>query len=328
MPKKKPTKSKSLDITAYPEKWRKLLSEFVARDDKKQTLREWCKERDLPEASAYRWLTKEAIKIEENLQKKTGKSITDLSRDLPLKQAIFVEEYVADFNGTQAAKRAGYEEKNAGYTARDILKKPQVKKVIEERAIELLNGMRITTDDITALHRNIAFANMKNLADWNGGSVTLKDSSTLPDDVSISVAEVSQTKDGVKVKTKDFKPSLEYLTNLLRWRDAKEARNEQIIKPIVARLKAGEITAVQAGMEIEGEGAPLPAVVSKMIDAELRLVEAPEDEIKPAPPKEAAISMQEYAAFVGWQKQQAQEKAAALVAKVEAEERAYNNGET
>lgn len=316
MPKKKPTKSKSLDITAYPEKWRKLLSEFVGRADKKQTLREWCKERDLPEASAYRWLTKEAIKIEENLQKKTGKSITDLSRDLPLKQAIFVEEYVADFNGTQAAKRAGYEERNAGYTARDILKKPQVKKVIEERAIELLNGMRITTDDITALHRNIAFANMKNLADWNGGSVTLKDSSTLPDDVSISVAEVSQTKDGVKVKTKDFKGSLDYLTNLLRLKNAREAEHERIIKPIVARLKAGEITAVQAGMEIEGEGAPLPAVVSKMIDAELRIVEVVEEEIKLPPASETELSNEEYREFYAWKLERDRVRGDAIVAEL------------
>ena len=319
MPKKKPAKSKQLDITAYPEKWRKLLSEFVARDDKKQTLREWCKERDLSENTTYKWITAEAVKAEEKIQANerqiSKKSTSRLPDDLPIQQAVFAEEYVTDFNATNAAKKAGYSEKTAGQLGHQLLKNPSIKAVVEERAIELLNGMRITADDIATLHRNIAFSNMKNLADWDGGSVTLKDSSTLPDDVSISVAEVSQTKDGVKVKTKDFKPSLEYLTNLLRWRDAKEARNEQIIKPIMARLKAGEITAVQAGMEIEGEGAPLPAVVSKMIDAELRLVEVPEEEIK-LPPSESELTNEEYREFYAWKLERDKARGDAIVAEL------------
>ena len=320
MPKKKPTKSKSLDITLYPEKWRKLLSEFVARDDKKQTLREWCKERDLPESTAYKWLTASAVKAEEKLQANqwqiSKKSTSRLPADLPIQQAVFAEEYVTDFNATNAAKKAGYSEKTAGQLGHQLLKKPSVRAAVEERAIELLNGMRITTDDITALHRNIAFANMKNLADWNGGSVTLKDSSTLPDDVSISVAEVSQTKDGVKVKTKDFKGSLDYLTNLLRLKDAREAEHERIIKPIMARLKAGEITAVQAGMEIEGEGAPLPAVVSKMIDAELRIVEVVEEEIKLPPASETELSNEEYREFYAWKLERDRARGDAIVAEL------------
>ena len=117
MPKKKTTKSKSLDITLYPEKWRKLLSDFVARHDKKQTLREWCKERDLPESTAYKWLTASAVKVEEKLQANqrqiSKKSTSRLPGDLPIRQAVFVEEYTTDFNRENAAKKAGYSEKSA-----------------------------------------------------------------------------------------------------------------------------------------------------------------------------------------------------------------------
>ena len=134
MRKKKPTKSKILDITLYPEKWRKLLSEFVARADKKQTLREWCKERDLPEAYTYKWITKEAVKLEEKAQQKRVKSDVALDGDLPIRQAVFVEEYLTDFNATNAAKRAGYREKSAAKIAFDLRNKSEVKEVVEERA--------------------------------------------------------------------------------------------------------------------------------------------------------------------------------------------------
>ena len=104
-------------------------------------------------------------------------------------------------------------------------------------------------------------------------------------------------------------------------------RIKSITKSIIEQMKAGDITAVQAGIELDENCIPLPATLSKMINAELRLVEAPEEEIKPAPPKEAAISMQQYAEFVEWQKQKAQEKAATLIAKIEAEDKEFNDGE-
>ena len=83
----------------------------------------------------------------------------------------------------------------------------------------------------------------------------------------------------------------------------------------MARLKVGEITAVQAGMEIEGEGAPLPAVVSKMIDAELRLVEVPEEEIK-LPPSESELTNEEYREFYAWKLERDKARGDAIVAEL------------
>ena len=49
---------------------------------------------------------------------------------LPPQQQAFVREYVKDFNGTQAAIRAGYSKKSAGNTANGLLKKPHVQKAL------------------------------------------------------------------------------------------------------------------------------------------------------------------------------------------------------
>lgn len=48
------------------------------------------------------------------------------------KQKRFVSEYAKDFNGTQAAIRAGYSPQTAGAQAYDLLKKPEIKAEISK----------------------------------------------------------------------------------------------------------------------------------------------------------------------------------------------------
>ena len=72
---------------------------------------------------------------------------TRLSR----KRQAFIEEYLVDQNGTQAAIRAGYKESNAASTACNLLKIPIITDIIKERlglkameadeALELLGKM-------------------------------------------------------------------------------------------------------------------------------------------------------------------------------------------
>lgn len=51
---------------------------------------------------------------------------------LTSKAAFFVQEYLIDLNGTQAARRAGYSQKTAGVIACELLKKPNVISAIQE----------------------------------------------------------------------------------------------------------------------------------------------------------------------------------------------------
>lgn len=55
---------------------------------------------------------------------------------LSRKQQVFVNEYLIDFNGTRAAKAAGYSERSAYSTAHDILRKPEVKEYLEHKISE------------------------------------------------------------------------------------------------------------------------------------------------------------------------------------------------
>lgn len=56
---------------------------------------------------------------------------------LTTKQQRFVEEYLIDFNATQAAIRSGYSEKTAGSIGSENLKKPEIKAAIDIKLHEL-----------------------------------------------------------------------------------------------------------------------------------------------------------------------------------------------
>ena len=55
-----------------------------------------------------------------------------MMKELTLKQRKFVEEYLKDFNATQAAIRAGYPEKSAHSVGYENLQRPIIKSLIEE----------------------------------------------------------------------------------------------------------------------------------------------------------------------------------------------------
>jgi phage terminase small subunit len=56
---------------------------------------------------------------------------------LTAKQARFIEEYVVDFNGTQAAIRAGYSKKCAKSIADHNLSRPEIARAIAKKREEL-----------------------------------------------------------------------------------------------------------------------------------------------------------------------------------------------
>lgn len=63
--------------------------------------------------------------------------VEDKSENLNDRQMRFVSEYMKDFNGKQAAIRAGYAERSAEMQASRLLSLDKVKKVLSERQAEL-----------------------------------------------------------------------------------------------------------------------------------------------------------------------------------------------
>ena len=132
------------------------------------------------------------------------------------KQARFVQEYLCDLNANQAAIRAGYSRRTAKQTAAETLTKPYVQAALRRGMAERERRTEITQDRVLEQLAKIAFADMKDFADWSPDGVRLKPS----DDVDGTlVAEVSETTSEfaggrsttVKVKRHDAMKALELL---------------------------------------------------------------------------------------------------------------------
>jgi phage terminase small subunit len=98
------------------------------------------------------------------------------SPSLTDKQRAFVLEYVKDFNGTQAAIRAGYSEDSASEIAYENLRKPQIRQQIDRH----FEDMGLTADRILAEQMTLAFGDMGDFLEISaGGGLTLKDGADL-----------------------------------------------------------------------------------------------------------------------------------------------------
>ena len=70
--------------------------------------------------------------------------------ELEEKQKMFCEEYLVDFNGTQAAIRAGYSKKTATEQASRLLTKVNVQEYLTELIENRNKRTNITQDDVVA----------------------------------------------------------------------------------------------------------------------------------------------------------------------------------
>jgi phage terminase small subunit len=64
------------------------------------------------------------------------------------RHASFIAEYLKDKNATQAAVRAGYAEKSAKYTARELLKTPHIKAAVARALKEQEKRTLIAADQV------------------------------------------------------------------------------------------------------------------------------------------------------------------------------------
>lgn len=114
-----------------------------------------------------------------------------IAHDLSARASAFVVEYCRDFNGSRAAKAVGYKD-NPRRTAFRLLQDPRVQAEVAE-----ITGQRREMNEDLAQQvidelSAIAFADMRDVAAWGPGGVTVKDSDGLEDDEAATVLEVSQ----------------------------------------------------------------------------------------------------------------------------------------
>ena len=93
-----------------------------------------------------------AKKVKKRTSKKRAVKKEPAPKTLTVKQQRFIEEYCVDFNGTQAAIRAGYSRKTAYNIGHENVRKPEISLAIKKR----LDNLSMSTEE--ALQRLTRFA--------------------------------------------------------------------------------------------------------------------------------------------------------------------------
>jgi phage terminase small subunit len=146
---------------------------------------------------------------------------------LTAKQQRFVDEYLIDLNATQAAIRAGYSKKTARQIADQNLSKLDIKAALEKRMQSRSARTEITQDMVLRELAKIGFSDIRKVVRWGETQVrmvdgeddapgdmvpyhglALIDSTEVDDSTAAAIAEVSQGRDGLKVKLHDKKGAL------------------------------------------------------------------------------------------------------------------------
>jgi phage terminase small subunit len=120
-----------------------------------------------------------------------------MERDLTPKQALFVGEYMKDFNGAEAVTRAGYKTRYPGKVAYQLLEIPRISKEIEQRRTELAQRAKLTAEQWIDRVRKLAFYDPRKLFDSHGNPIEIAE---LDEETALSIAGFEIVEDFTKVK--------------------------------------------------------------------------------------------------------------------------------
>lgn len=142
------------------------------------------------------------------------------------RELVFIDEFLKDFNGTQAVIRAGFAGKlrSAAAIASRMLNAPHVLLELARRRDQLMEKHGISLDLILEELRRIAFARMSDVADWDRGRIDVKGSAVLPESAIAAISELSSTEDGPRLK---LHPKLPALLALMERLDPSEAEKRR-----------------------------------------------------------------------------------------------------
>lgn len=143
---------------------------------------------------------------------------------LTTKQRRFVDEYMIDLNATQAAIRAGYSKNRASEIGYQLLHKTTVQRYLEAAQAARSKRTEITQDMVLRELAKIGFSDIRRIVTWGKTELRVGDdpdapiqtynglaliaSDTVDDDTAAAIAEVSEGREGLKVKLYDKKGAL------------------------------------------------------------------------------------------------------------------------
>jgi phage terminase small subunit len=152
-------------------------------------------------------------------------------RPLTAKQRRFVEEYCTDWNGTQAAIRAGYAKRSAQQIATENLLKPVIQQAIGKELDRLTEETGVTAEKVLRELGRIAFSDLRDLFVWSEEHAAFIPSRDLTEEEAAVISEIqsetittnigseedgiSETRVKLKMKTYDKLGALDKLSRHL-----------------------------------------------------------------------------------------------------------------
>lgn len=188
---------------------------------------------------------------------------------LTAKQQRFADEYLIDLNATQAAIRAGYSPKTADQQASRLLTNVKVRQYLAQRQGERSERTAITQDMVLRELAKIGFSDIRKVVRWGETMVrmvdaedegaddmvpyhglALIDSTDIDDDTAGAIAEVSQGKEGLKVKLHDKKGALVDIgRHLGMFGHGGPSELDTELKRLEIEKRKAELKALQAGSQ-------------------------------------------------------------------------------
>lgn len=188
---------------------------------------------------------------------------------LTAKQQRFVDEYLIDLNATQAAIRAGYSKKTAQVQSARLLSNVMVSAAVAKGMESRSNRTGITQDMVLRELAKIGFSDIRKVVRWGETMVrmvdgeeecaedmvpyhglALIDSTEIDDDTAGAIAEVSQGKEGLKVKLHDKKGALVDIgRHLGMFGQGGPSELDEELKRLEIEKRKAELKALQSGSQ-------------------------------------------------------------------------------
>jgi phage terminase small subunit len=136
---------------------------------------------------------KDKKKVSKYDSRKSAFKFDDITAELTDRQRLFCMEYVkCKFNGSQAARNAGYEERSAGQQAERLLKNDEIIKYINLVKNDLGLRVGISAEMIAKELANIGFSNISETLTVDGALSQVK---SMDKDVSSAISSIKITQD-------------------------------------------------------------------------------------------------------------------------------------
>lgn len=104
---------------------------------------------------------------------------------------LFVEEYLVDLNGKQAAIRAGYKPSEAASRASKLLARADIKAAVRHSMEERIDRTRVSQDRVIQEYARIAFADFRDIIARKDDVVTIRPPEELSDDAAAAIQSLS-----------------------------------------------------------------------------------------------------------------------------------------